>query len=188
MSSCLPTNSTLPTQTRPFVTGNGTQYVQGTGTTPQPQDKYELSWSGNDPPHFVHVIQYTDACLSQPDTLTIPPTMHDDDESTMPIVRTSGRAEGGNREVKLHEAGTDTLTTGHPDPWPILPARSNLSRHSHDEDWGAPPLPGAYYNDDDLASSYSLELEYLDDPTEPYIEPQRDEARPVNVPAHSSPI
>jgi hypothetical protein len=34
------------------------------------------------------------------------------------------------------------------------------------------PHQGAYYNNDDIASSYSLELEYLDDPTEPYTEPQ----------------
>jgi hypothetical protein len=73
--------------------------------------------------------------------------------------------------VEPHEVGTDTLTTGHPDPRPISLARSNLSRCSHDEDWGAPPPPGAYYNNNNIASSYSLELEYLDDPTEPYTEP-----------------
>jgi Chromo (CHRromatin Organisation MOdifier) domain len=172
MSSCLPSNPTLPTQLRPFVTSDGTQHVQGTGTTPQPQDKYELSWLGNDPLHFIHVVHHADACLSQPNALTIPPTMHDDNESTMPVVRTSGRAEGGDRQVEPHEVGTDTLTTGHPDPRPVSPARSNLSRRGHDEDWEAPPPPGAYYNNNNIASSYSLKLEYLDDPTEPYTEPQ----------------
>jgi hypothetical protein len=103
------------------------QHVQGTGTTLQPQDKYELSWLGNDPPHFVRVVHHANASLSQPDTLTIPPTTHDNNESTMPVVRTSGRTEGGDRKVELHEVGTDTLTTGHPNPWPISPARSNLS-------------------------------------------------------------
>jgi hypothetical protein len=112
--------------------------------------------------------------------------MHDDNKSTTPVVRTGGGTAGGDRKVELHEAGTDTLTTGHPDPQPILPARSNLSRRSHDEDWGAPPPPGAYYNDNDITSSYSLELEYLDDPTEPYTEPQRDKAGLVDIPTHSS--
>jgi hypothetical protein len=79
---------------------------------------------------------------------------------------------GGDREVEPHEVGIDTLTTGHPDPQPISPARSNLSQCSHDEDWGALPPPGAYYNNNDITSFYSLELEYLDDPTEPYTEPQ----------------
>jgi hypothetical protein len=156
--------------------------------TPQPQDEYELSWLGNNPPHFIRIIHHADACFSRPNALTIPPMMHDNDESTTPVVCPSGRAEGGNREVKLHEVGTDTLTTRHPNPQPISPARSNLLQRSHDEDWGAPPPPGAYYNDDNIASSYSLELEYLDDPTEPYTEPQQDEAGPVNVPPHSSPI
>jgi Chromo (CHRromatin Organisation MOdifier) domain len=127
MSSCLPTNSTLPTQSQPFVTGNGTQHVQGTGTTPWPQDEYELSWLGKDPPHFICIIRHANAPLSWPDTLMIPPATHDDNESTMPIVRASGRTEGGDRKVEPHEAGTDTLTTRHPDPWPISPARSNLS-------------------------------------------------------------
>jgi Chromo (CHRromatin Organisation MOdifier) domain len=187
MSSRLPTNSTLPTlQAQPFITNHGMQHVQGTGTTPRPQDEYELSWSGNDPPHFVCVVHHADTPLSGPDALTIPPTMYDNDELTTPIVRTGGGTEGGDRKVKPHEAGTDTLTTRHPDPWPISLARSNLSQHSHDEDWGALPPPGAYYNDNDIALSYSLELEYLNDPTEPYTEPQRDEAELVNVPTHSS--
>jgi hypothetical protein len=165
MSSSFPTHST-PSSSRPFVTNNGTQHVQRTGTTLGPQDEYELSWTGNNPPHFICVI-HADAYLGRPDTLTIPPTTHDDDESTTPVVRTGGGTEGGNREAEPHEAGTDTLTTGHPDPWPLLLARSDVSRRSHDEDWGPPPLPGAYYDNDDIASSYSLELEYLDDPTEP---------------------
>jgi Chromo (CHRromatin Organisation MOdifier) domain len=174
MSSRLPNSTpTLPiTQTRPFVSNNGMQHVQRTGTTPWPQDEYELSWSGNDPPHFIHVIHHADAGLGRPDALMIPPTMHDDDESTTPVVRTSGGAEGGNRKVEPHEVGADTLAPGHPDPQPVSPARSNVSRRSHDEDWGAPPPPRAYYNDDDIASSYSLELEYLDNPTEPLTESQ----------------
>jgi hypothetical protein len=151
--------------------------------TPWPQDEYELSWSGNDPPHFMHVV-HTDPPLSWPDALTIPPTMHDDDESATPIVRASGGTTGGDRTVEPHEVGTDTLATGHPDPWPISPARSNLSRRSHDEDWGALPPPGAYYNNNDIASSYSLELEYLNDPTEPYAEPQRNEAEPSHIPTN----
>jgi hypothetical protein len=94
--------------------------------TPQPQDEYELSWSGNDPPHFICVV-HADAGLSRPDALTIPPPTHDDDESAMPIVRTSGGAEGGNRKVEPHEAGTDTLAPGHPDTRPVSLARSNVS-------------------------------------------------------------
>jgi Integrase zinc binding domain/Chromo (CHRromatin Organisation MOdifier) domain len=188
MSSRLPTNSTLPTaQTRPFVTSHGMQHVQGTGMTPWPQDKYKLSWLGNDPPHFVCIVHHANTPLGGPNALTIPPTTYDDNESTTPIVRTGGGTAGGDRTVEPHEAGTDTLTTRHPNPWPISPAQSNLSQHSHDEDWGALPLPGAYYNDDDIASSYSLELEYLDDPTEPYTEPQQDKAGLVDVPTHSSP-
>jgi hypothetical protein len=163
------------------------QHVQGTGTTLWPQDKYKLSWSGNDPPHFVHII-HANPPLSQPNALTIPPTPHDNNESTMPVVHSSGRTMGGDRTVEPHEVGADTLTARHPDPRPVLPARSNLSRRSHDEDWGAPPPPGGYYNNNDIASSYSLELEYLDDPTEPYTEPQRDEAEPGHVPANSSPV
>jgi hypothetical protein len=89
--------------------------------------------------------------------------------------------------VEPHEAGADTLAARHADPQPILPAQSNLSQHSHDEDWGAPPPPGAYYNDNDIALSYSLELEYLDDPTKPYTEPQQNKAEPDNVPADSDP-
>jgi hypothetical protein len=184
MSSGFPTHST--SSSHPFITTNGAQHVQRTGTTPRPQDKYELSWSGNDPLHYVHVI-HADADLSRPDALMIPPPAHDDDESTTPIVRTSGGAEGGNRKVEPHEVGTDTLAPRYPDPQPISPARSNVSRCSHDEDWGALPLPGAYYNDDDITSSYSLELEYLNDPTEPLTESQQHEAGLVDVPAHSSP-
>jgi hypothetical protein len=127
---------------------------------------------GNDPLHFIHIVSHTDAPLSRPDALTIPPVMHDNDESTMPVVRASGGAASRDREAEPYEAGADTLTTRHPDPRPVSPARSNLSRCSHDEDWGVPPPPGAYYDDNDIASSYSLELEYLNDPTEPYIEPQ----------------
>jgi hypothetical protein len=172
MSSRLSNNSTLPTLTRPFITSNDTQHVQRTGTTPQPEDEYELCWSGNDPPHFVRVVTSTDAPLSRPDTLALPPAVHDNDKSAMPTVRTSGRAMGGNREVELHEAGADTLAARDTEPRPVSLARSHLSRCSHDEDWGAPPPPGAYYNDDDITSSYSLELEYLDDPTEPLTESQ----------------
>jgi Chromo (CHRromatin Organisation MOdifier) domain len=186
MSSGFPTHST--SSSRPFITNNGPQHVQRTGTTPWPQDEYKLSWSGNDPPHFVHVIHHADAPLSRPNALTIPPTTHDDNESTTPVVHTSGGAEGGDRKVELHEAGADTLAPGHPNPQPISPARSNVSRRSHDEDWGAPPLPRAYYNDNDIASSYSLKLEYLDNPTEPLTESQRHEAGLVDVTAHSSPI
>jgi hypothetical protein len=155
--------------------------------TPQPQDEYELSWSGNDPRHFVHVIHHTDTPLSGPDALTIPPMTHADNESAMPVVHTSGGVVGGDRTVELYEVGADTLITRHPDPWPVLPAWSNLSQCGNDKDWGAPPLPGAYYNDDNIASSYSLELEYLDDPTEPLTESQRDEAGLVNIPTHNSP-
>jgi hypothetical protein len=87
------------------------QHVQRTGTTPQPQDKYELSWSGNDPPHFVHVV-HADAPLSRPNTLTIPTVPHDDDKSTTPVVRSSGGTAGGDREVEPHEA---ELTPSPPD-------------------------------------------------------------------------
>jgi hypothetical protein len=165
---------------------HGMQHVQRTGTTLWPQDEYKLSWTENDPLHFVRVV-HADAPLSGPDALTIPPTTYDDDKSTMPVVRAGGRTAGGNREVETHEAGANTLTTGHPDPRPVSPARSNISRCSHDEDWGEPPPPGAYYNDDNITSSYSLELEYLDNPTEPYTEPQRDKVGPVDIPTHSSP-
>jgi Chromo (CHRromatin Organisation MOdifier) domain len=187
MSSHFSNTPTLPTQSRPFVTGDGTQHVQRTGMTPWPQDEYELSWSGNNPLHFVHVV-HADAPLSRPDALTIPTATHDDDKSTTPVVRSGGGTAGGDRKVKPHEAGTDTLTTRHPDPQPISLARSNLSQCGDDEDWGAPPPPGAYYNDDDIASSYSLELEYLDDPTEPLTESQQHEARLVDIPTHSSPV
>jgi hypothetical protein len=78
---------------------------------------------------------------------------------------------GEDREVKLHESKADTLTARYPNPWPVLLAQSNLSRCSLDKDWGAVPPPRAYYNNNDITSFYSLELEYLDDPTEPYAEP-----------------
>jgi hypothetical protein len=126
MSSGLPTHST--SSSRPFVTtNNGMQHVQGTGTTLWPQDEYELSWSGMDPPHFIRVVHRTDANLGRPDALTISPTTHDDDESTTPVVRTSGRVEGGDRKVEPHEAGADTLAPRHPDPWPVSLVRSNIS-------------------------------------------------------------
>jgi hypothetical protein len=83
--------------------------------TPRPQDEYELSWTGNDPLHFIRII-YANTSLSGPNALTIPPVMHDDDESTTPVVCTSGGTEGGDRKVEPHEVGADTLTTGHPDP------------------------------------------------------------------------
>jgi hypothetical protein len=172
LMSLRPTNNSTPPHSRPFVTNNGLQHVQGAGTTPWPQDEYELDWLGNDPPHFICIIHHADSPLSWPNTLAIPPVTHDNDKSATPTVCTSGGATGGNRKVEPHEAGADTLAARHPDPQPVSPARSNLSQRSHDEDWGAPPPPGAYYNDDDIASSYSLKLEYLDDPTEPYTEPQ----------------
>jgi hypothetical protein len=170
MSSSFPTHSTP--SSRPFITSNGTQHVQGTGTTPWPQDEYELSWTGNDPLHFVRVIHHANASISGPDALTIPPTTHDDNKSTMPVVCTGSGAVGGDRTAEPHEVRVETLAPGHPDPWPISLARSNLSQRSHDEDWGAPPPPSAYYNDDNITSSYSLELEYLDNPTEPLTESQ----------------
>jgi hypothetical protein len=172
MSFHLTENPTSLPHSQPFVTGDGTQHVQRTGTTLQPQDKYKLSWSGNNPPHFICIVSNGDTPLSWANTLAIPTAVHDDDESTMPTVRTSGKATGGDRAVELHEVGADSLTTRHPNPQPILLARSNLSQCSHDKDWGAAPPPGAYYNNNDIASSYSLELEYLDNPTEPYAEPQ----------------
>jgi Chromo (CHRromatin Organisation MOdifier) domain len=92
MSSDFPTHNT----SRPFVTYNGTQSVQGTRTTPRPQDKYELSWTGMDPPNFVHIV-CPDAHLSRPDTLAIPVTTDDNDESTTPVVHTGGGAVGGDR-------------------------------------------------------------------------------------------
>jgi Chromo (CHRromatin Organisation MOdifier) domain len=126
MSSSPSTNST--SSSRPFITiNNGTQHVQRTGTTPRPQDEYELSWTGMDPLNFVHIVRSTDTHLSWPDTLTIPPTTHDDDESTTPIVRTSGGATGRDRTAEPDEARADTLAPGHPAPRPVLPARSNLS-------------------------------------------------------------
>jgi hypothetical protein len=121
--------STHPTSSysRPFVTtNNGTQHVQGTGTTPRPQDEYELSWTGNDPPHFVHIV-HADPTLSQPKTLAIPATTYDNDESTTPVVRPSGGTTGGDRAVEPHAEGADTLTTRHPDPQPVSLAQSNLS-------------------------------------------------------------
>jgi hypothetical protein len=125
-----------------------------------------------DPPNFVCVVHCANTHLSQPDALTIPPTMNDDDESTTPVVCTSGGAMGGDRATESDAARADTLAPRHPDPRPVSPARSNVSRCGHDEDWGSPPPPGAYYNDDDIASAYSLELEYLNDPTEPLTESQ----------------
>jgi hypothetical protein len=89
-----------------------------------PQDEYELSWLGNDPLHFIHVVSNGNTPLSRTNTLVIPVTAHDDDESTTPTVHTSGGAMGGDRAVKLHEDRTDTLTARHPNPWPISPARS----------------------------------------------------------------
>jgi hypothetical protein len=139
-----------------------------------------------DPPNFVCVVRGTDTNLSWPDTITIPPTMNDDNESTTPIVRTSGGAEGGDRVPKPDAARTDTLAPRHPDPRPVSPARSNVLQRGYDEDWGSLPPPGAYYNDNDIASSYSLELEYLDDPTEPLTESQQHEAGLVNVPTDDS--
>jgi Chromo (CHRromatin Organisation MOdifier) domain len=183
MSSGIPTHFT--SSSRPFI-NNGAQHVPRTGTTPRPQDEYELSWVGMDPPHFVRVVHCADTHLGRPDTLTIPPMTNDDDESTTPIVRTSGGATGGDRTAESDATGADTLAPRHPDPWPISPARSNVLRRGHDEDWGSPPPPRAYYNDDDIASTYSLELEYLDNPTEPLTEAQRHEAGLVDVAAHSS--
>jgi hypothetical protein len=139
-----------------------------------------------DPPNFIHVVHRTDTNISRPDTLAIPPPTNDDDESTTPVVRTSGGAAGGDRAPEPDAARADTLAPRHPDPWPVSPARSHVSRRSHDEDWGSLPLPGAYYNDDDIASAYSLELEYLDDPTEPLTESQRHEAGLVDVPTNNS--
>jgi hypothetical protein len=49
----------------------------------------------------------------------------------------------------------------------------------------APP-PGAYHDNNDITSSYSLKLEYLDNPTEPYVEPQQNEAESSHVPTNSS--
>jgi hypothetical protein len=184
MSSDFPTHNT--SSSRPFVTYNGTQSVQGAGTTPRPQDEYELSWTGMDPLNFVRVVR-ADAHVSRPDTLTIPPATNDDDESTTPIVRTSGGAAGGDRTPEPDAARTDTLDPRHPDPWPVSPARGNVSQRGHDEDWGTSPPPGAYYDDADIALSYSLELEYLNDPTEPLTEAQRYEAGLVNIPTHDDP-
>jgi Chromo (CHRromatin Organisation MOdifier) domain len=186
MSSRLSNNPTLLPQARSFVTTDGTQHVQGTGTTPWPQDEYELSWTGNDPPHFVRVV-HADASISRPDTLTIPPATHDDNKSTTPVVCTSGGTAGGDRTTEPHEARTDTLAPRHPNPQPVSLARSHVLQCSHDEDQGALPPPRAYYNNDNIASSYSLELEYLDDPTEPLTESQRHEAGLVDVAAYSSP-
>jgi Chromo (CHRromatin Organisation MOdifier) domain len=168
MSFELPTHNT--SSSRPFVTYNGTQSVQGTGTTPRPQDEYKLSWTGMDPPNFVRIVRSANTHLSRPNTLMIPATTNDDDESATPVVRPGSGATGGNRTIEPDVARTDTLAPRHPDPWPVSPARGHVSRRSHDEDWGSPPPPGAY--DDDIASSYSLELEYLDDPTEPLTESQ----------------
>jgi Chromo (CHRromatin Organisation MOdifier) domain len=183
MSSGIPTHST--SSSRPFI-HNGAQHVLRTGTTLWPQDKYELSWVGMDPLYFVCVVRSANTHLSRPDTLTIPPTTNDDDESTMPVVRTSGGTPGGDRMAESDATGADTLAPRHPDPRPVSPARSNVSRRGHDEDQGSLPPPGAYYNDDDIASTYSLKLEYLDNPTEPLSEAQRHEAGLVDVAAHSN--
>jgi hypothetical protein len=129
MSSDFPTHNTSSSQ--PFVTYNGTQSVQGTGMTLRPQDEYELSWTGMDPPNFVRVV-CTNAHFSWPDTLTIPPAVDDDDESTTPIVRASGGAAGGDRAIEPDAARADTLAPRHPDPRPISPARSNVSQRGHD--------------------------------------------------------
>jgi Chromo (CHRromatin Organisation MOdifier) domain len=187
MSFCITENPTSLPYSQPFVTSDGMQHVQRTGMTLWPQDEYKLSWEGNDPPHFIRVVSHGNTPLSQTNALVIPAPMHDDDKSTMPTVRTGGGTTGGDQQVKPHEEGTDTLTTRHPNPWPISLARSNLSRHSHDEDWGVVPLPGAYYNNDNITLSYSLELEYLDNPTKPYTESQQNEAEPGDVPTNSNP-
>jgi hypothetical protein len=154
-----------------FVTGDSMQHVQRTGMTLWPQDKYKLSWMGNDPLHFVRVISSGDTPLSWTNTLVIPTAAHDNDKSTMPTVCTGGGATGGDREVEPYEGGADALSTRHPTPQPVSPAQSNRSQHSYDEDWGAVPPPGAYHNNDNIMLSYSLKLEYLDDPTKPYTEP-----------------
>jgi hypothetical protein len=120
-------NPTTLRYSQPFITGDGTQHVQGTGTTLWPQDEYELSWEGNDPPHFVHVISHGDTPLSWTNALAIPAAMHDDDESAMPTVCTSGRVMRGDREAELHEGGTDTITARHPNPQPILLTRSDVT-------------------------------------------------------------
>jgi hypothetical protein len=126
MSSRITENPTSLPYSQPFVTSDGTQHVQRTGTTLQPQSEYKLDWLGNDPLHFVCVVRPDDTHLSQANTLMIPITMHDNNELAMPTVYTSGRVVGGDSMVEPHEGGTDTITTRHPDPQPILPARSNL--------------------------------------------------------------
>jgi hypothetical protein len=72
-----------------------------------PQDKYELSWSGNDPPHFVRII-HANTPLGRPDTLAIPPMMYDDDESAMPIVHASGRERLNRMRQELTPSPPDT--------------------------------------------------------------------------------
>jgi hypothetical protein len=61
-----------------------------------PQDEYELSWLGNDPPHFIHIVHSTNTQHNQADTLAIPAMPHDNDESTTPTVHTSGGVVGGD--------------------------------------------------------------------------------------------
>jgi hypothetical protein len=48
------------------------------------------------------------------------------------------------------------------------------------------PPPGAYYNNNNIASSYSLKLEYLNNPTELLTEPQQNKAEPGNIPTNQS--
>jgi hypothetical protein len=172
MSFCLTENPTSLPYSQPFVIGDSMQHVQGTGMTPQPQDEYKLSWLGNDPPHFICIISYGNTPLSQTNTLAIPTQVHNDDKSAMPTVHTSGRAAGGDQEAEPHEGRADTLTVRNPEPWPISLARNHVLQCSHDEDWGAAPPPGAYYDNNDITSAYSLKLEYLDNPTEPLTESQ----------------
>jgi hypothetical protein len=127
MSFHLTENPTSLPYSQPFIIGDSTQHIQGTGTTPWPQDEYKLSWSGNDPPHFIHIISHGDTPLSWTNALAIPAQAHDDDESAMPTVCTSGGAAGGDREAEPHEGRADTLTVRNPEPWPISLARSHVS-------------------------------------------------------------
>jgi hypothetical protein len=64
--------------------------------TPRPQDEYELSWEGNNPLHFVHIVSHGDTPLSWTNTLAIPTLLHDDNKLTMPTVYTSGGTTGGD--------------------------------------------------------------------------------------------
>jgi hypothetical protein len=72
------------------------QHVQRAGTTPWPKDKYELSWEGNNPSHFVCIVSNGDTPLSWTNTLAIPTVANDNDKSAMPTVCTSSRAMGGD--------------------------------------------------------------------------------------------